>query len=372
MRFIGKCICAIILVTGSVNAFAQSSDVTLYGVVDTFIQYLNNGGMHSFSERSGGNTASLFGLKGSEALGGGLRAIFDLESGFNVNNGAFFVDSTALFYRQAWLGLADDRYGSLTFGRQYEPSFWVVYYGEPFRGNEALSPLGVSVATVDRRTLATQVPTGRASNAIVYQSPNLSGFKLYAMYGFSSTTTQPVPTTNGNVFDVAAMYTGYGLYAGIGYQNQHAGKQTLPGLSAALNRLGTENFTGALAYRLGIVNFQFNYMYSRPQDAPAGSMAALLGAGHSFSALELGATIQASSADTIEIAGIERSVRGAHDSTQGIEVGFDHNLSKRTTLYARAGYMKNHGSATSSWPGVSVTAPGTSQTMMALGLSHRF
>src|SRR5262249_25917387 len=81
----GLCGAALALATGS--AAAQPS-VTLYGVADTFVQYLDNGGTHSVSERSGGSTGSLFGLKGSEDLGGGLKANFDVETGFNINNGA--------------------------------------------------------------------------------------------------------------------------------------------------------------------------------------------------------------------------------------------------------------------------------------------
>jgi Outer membrane protein (porin) len=65
-------------------------------------------------------------------------------------------------------------------------------------------------------------------------------------------------------------------------------------------------------------------------------------------------------------------VRGAHDSTSSIELGADHALSKRTSLYMRAGYMKNNGTATVSWPGVPVTAPGTKQILATVGMTHRF
>ncbi|MFM0161155.1 porin [Paraburkholderia sediminicola] len=371
MRFISRSMGGAALMLAAGGAAAQSN-VTLYGVVDTFVQYLNNGGKTSISERSGGSTGSMIGLKGSEDLGGGLKAIFDLESGFTANNGAFFVDSSKLFERQSWVGLASDHYGTLTFGRQYQPSFWIAYFAEPFRGNEILSPFSAGILPVDKRTLSTQYPAGRVDNSILYRSPVLGGFKFYAMYALPDTVTQPVPVTSGDVLDVGVTYEGYGLYAGLAYQNQHAGTETFPGLPAALNLLPTEHFTGALAYRLGIVNLQFIYTYARPGNAPAGSPAAQLNAGHSVSVAELGATIQATAADVIEVAAVERNVRGAHDNTVGIELGADHNLSKRTSVYMRAGYMKNHGSATASWPGVSVTGTGTSQTLFALGIMHRF
>jgi predicted porin len=47
-------------------------------------------------------------------------------------------------------------------------------------------------------------------------------------------------------------------------------------------------------------------------------------------------------------------------------------LSKRTSLYGRAGYIKNNGSSTVSWPGVTVSEPGTKQTLAVLGMTHRF
>jgi general bacterial porin, GBP family len=371
MRFVSQGICGATLALLAGSAAAQSS-VTLYGVADVFFQYLDNGGNHSYSERSGGNTGSMFGLKGTEDLGSGLAAAFDVETGFNINNGGLFADTTALFYRQAWVGLTDEKYGSLTFGRQYQPTFWIVYPTDPFRGNEVLSPLSAGVLAVDRNTLATQSVTGRTSNSVLYKSPNLGGFQLYAMYGFAATVTQPVPETSGNTLDVGASYSGYGLYAGFAYQYQHPGTETVPGLPAALGLLGTEHYTAAVGYRIGIVNLQFNYGYNRPHDAAVHSLAAVLGADRSNSVMEFGATVQATSADAIEIAGFERDVRGVHDNTPGVEIGVDHSLSKRTSLYMRAGYMKNNGSATMSWPGISVTSADTKQVLAVVGMTHRF
>ncbi|MDI7065499.1 porin, partial [Klebsiella pneumoniae] len=177
-------------------------------------------------------------------------------------NGGLFADTSALFYRQGWVGLSNDNYGSLTMGRQYEPSFRVIYPSDPFRANEVLSPFSAMVLAVDRNTLSTPYDSGRASNSVMYQSPNLKGLQFYGMYAFSATVTQPVPATTGNMLNVAATYSGYGFYAGVAYVNQHSGRETIAGLPAALSLLGTEHFIGALAYRIGIVNFQFNYSYN--------------------------------------------------------------------------------------------------------------
>jgi general bacterial porin, GBP family len=378
MELKAKALCGATLLLTAGSAAAQSS-VTMYGVVDTFVQYLNNGGMASYSERSGGATGSLLGLKGKEDLGAGLQARFDIESGYNLNNGSLFADTTTLFYRQAWVGLFDEKYGSLTFGRQYQPTFTVAYNVDPFALNEVLSPLSASVLAVDRNTLATQSITGRTSNAMQYQSPNLNGLRLYAMYALSATVTQPVPATTGNVLDVAATYTGYGLYAGFAYQVQHPGAETITvGPFTSMNLVASDHYTGALAYRFGIANIQLIYTYARPKNPQAGSPAALVGAAHPVSIAGVGATIQATSVDVVEIEGFERNVRGAHDNTPGIQLGYDHFVSKRTSLYLRAGYMKNNGGAATSWPGIRVVTAtgatdfGASQTLAAVGVTHRF
>lgn len=361
---------ALAIVAGS--AAAADSSVTLYGVADTYLQYMDNGGKHTIGEYSGGSTGSLVGLKGNEALGGGLTTQFDVEAGYNLNNGSLLIDKSVLFYRQAWVGLKDERYGSLSFGRQYDVAFRIVYPVEPFNVNEVLSPFSAMVLAVDRNTLSTQYDPGRLSNSALYQTPRFNGLQGYAMYSFAATVTAPVPATTGNVLGVGVNYSGGALYAGLAYTNQRPGSETITGLPASLGLLGTEHFVGALAYRLGIVNLQFNYSYQRADTPSAHTLAAVLGTAHSLSIAEVGATIQATSADAIELAALYRNVRGAHDNTPGFEAGIDHSLSKRTSLYARVGYLKNNGTSTVSWPGNSVTEGGTNQFMAALGMTHRF
>ncbi|WP_233828399.1 porin [Paraburkholderia sp. ZP32-5] len=372
MRWIAQGIGGAALLLAAGVAAAADSSVTLYGVADSFIQYLDNGGAHSASVRSGGATGSLFGLTGTEDLGGGLNAKFDLEGEFNINNGSLYANTTALFYRQAWMGLIDAKLGSLTFGRQYEPSFVIAYPADPFRLNENLSLASANVLAVDRNTLSTQSDSGRANNAILYQSPDLRGVRLYGMYSFSGTVTQPVPMTNGNALALAASYRGYGLYAGLAYTNQQSGQATIAGLRGPLDLLATEHFVAALAYQIGITNLQFIYTYVRADDAPAKSLAALVGTAHSYGMVQLGATIQVTPADAIMLAASQRDVRGAHDNAVGFEVGAEHALSRRTSLYMRAGYIKNNGDSVVSWPGIVVSEFATKQVLAAVGMTYRF
>ena len=106
------------------QAFAQSS-VTLYGIVDEAIRYQTNagpGGDDQVAMTSGPETHSRWGLKGSEDLGGGWSAVFHLENGFEAFNGTLHVPGT-LFSRQAYVGLSNEQWGALTFGRQYAPAY---------------------------------------------------------------------------------------------------------------------------------------------------------------------------------------------------------------------------------------------------------
>ncbi len=105
--------------TFAVSAHAQSS-VTLYGSIDAGITYANNvGGKSVWQQGSGNLSNNYFGLRGAEDLGGGLKAIFMMESGFDLNNGGFH-NSDDMFNHQAFVGLKSDAYGTVTLGRQYD------------------------------------------------------------------------------------------------------------------------------------------------------------------------------------------------------------------------------------------------------------
>src|SRR4051794_8023381 len=105
------------------SAFAQSS-VTLYGVADVGVRYLTNANANNDGKlfmTNGAITNSRIGLKGAEDLGGGLKAIFRLESGVELQNGQY-SDGQREFNRAAYVGLAR-QYGTLTLGRQKTPLF---------------------------------------------------------------------------------------------------------------------------------------------------------------------------------------------------------------------------------------------------------
>ncbi|QUN32529.1 porin (plasmid) [Cupriavidus sp. KK10] len=129
-----------LIALATLGAFADAaqaqSGVTLYGLVDANIEYVNKvgavpvaannfnrGPAHSVARLdSGGLSGSRWGLRGTEELGDGLKAVFVLESGFSTDSGNL-QQSGRLFGRQSFVGLESDSIGRLTFGRQYTSTF---------------------------------------------------------------------------------------------------------------------------------------------------------------------------------------------------------------------------------------------------------
>jgi predicted porin len=171
---------------GPVASAAQAqSSVTLYGLIDAGITYVNasktaTGGTGKlFKFDDGVARANRFGLRGTEDLGGGLKAIFVLENGFSVANGRL-GQGGALFGRQAYAGLTKGDIGSLTFGRQY--SFSTDYLGKNYSTGHltVAGNYGYHVNDIDQLLLS------RINNAVKFSSANFAGFTFGAMYGFSN------------------------------------------------------------------------------------------------------------------------------------------------------------------------------------------
>jgi predicted porin len=173
------------------NAHAQSS-VEIYGIIDTGVMYVSNVGGHS-NWLADPDTAApnLFGLRGSEDLGNGLKAIFKLEAMFNLNTGA---SVNGLFGHETYVGLRDDRWGTLTAGNQIDFMFYsliVDHWGPAFPFVNSLSlrqgsfsglnipgPPGNNSFDFDR-TLGAPI-----ANSVKYMSPTIGGLSAGAQYSF--------------------------------------------------------------------------------------------------------------------------------------------------------------------------------------------
>ena len=102
------------------QAAADENNVQLYGMVNSGMTYISNGaGGSSVRPTAAVRRAATAGAAGRESLGDGLSSLFVLESGFNLQNGKS-GQGGLMFGRQAYVGLANQRYGTLTLGRQYD------------------------------------------------------------------------------------------------------------------------------------------------------------------------------------------------------------------------------------------------------------
>jgi general bacterial porin, GBP family len=194
-------------------AHAQSS-VTLYGIVDAGISYVSNErisgntGHSTWKETSGNINGSRWGFKGTEDLGGGLKAIFTLEGGFSTNNGSIAQHGT-FFGRQAFVGLSSNQFGAVTLGRQYDPQvdyvgplsltgigYGGLYFAHPFDNDN-------------------QNGSMRINNAVKYTSRTYNGFQFAGLYGFSN---QAGGFANNRAYGVGASYNYGPLNVAAGYR----------------------------------------------------------------------------------------------------------------------------------------------------------
>jgi Outer membrane protein (porin) len=196
---------------GAAGAAHAQSSVTLYGLIDDSIQYVHNSNPNDgnlWQLAAGNLQGSRWGMKGTEDLGGGLKAIFQLESGFNPNNGKMgsYGTGTKLFGRQAYVGLTQDAYGTFTMGRQYDPLVDLV---QPLTGDNFFGSTFTTPGDVDNND-----NSSRTNNAIKYVSPVWGGFQvegMYALGGVAGATGAGqswagAATWSGGPFSVAAGY----------------------------------------------------------------------------------------------------------------------------------------------------------------------
>lgn len=162
----------------STVASAQGS-VTLYGVLDEGLNFTNNaGGAKAYQMSTADLGVSRFGLKGSEELGGGLHCIFQLDNGFDINNGRLSYGGR-LFGYNTYVGLQSDALGSLTLGRQFDSITDVL---GPLTANGNWAGTLFSHPLDNDNTDA----TFHIDNAVKYTSGTYGGFSATAMYGFSN------------------------------------------------------------------------------------------------------------------------------------------------------------------------------------------
>src|ERR1700742_1371661 len=209
------------------NALAQSS-VSLYGEIDASAVWLNNvGGGHQFQLASGLIDGSFWGLQGSEDLGGGNQAIFRLERGFSVTTGADQND------HPYYVGLANDKYGTLTLGHQYDS---IHDYLAPFTltgGNG-----GTAFAHPFDNDNANN--SWLARNSLKYSSPSFDGLSVGGMVAFSNAAGQ---FADNRAYSIGANYGHGDFNAGAGWLHVNGRGDSETGAYDAVTLPGTNRDT---------------------------------------------------------------------------------------------------------------------------------
>ena len=205
----------------AVGAASAQSSVTLYGRIDASIGNVKTttAGVTVADPgvmiRSGGHTGSRWGLRGSEDLGGGLKANFTLEQGFNIDDGT--ASSARQFHRQAFVGLSGG-FGSLNVGRQYDITDNMYGLYDP-TGYSGYSAMGYAF-NVGCGTGGSGDCVGRQDNSVMYTTPSMGGFSVAAMWAPGEDKTAAAGA--GRMYGIMANYANGPIAAGLGWQSNKA------------------------------------------------------------------------------------------------------------------------------------------------------
>jgi predicted porin len=364
-----KCIAAAALYVGAASAAHAQSSVTLYGILDTGIDFASNvEGGHLYQMQSGVSAGSRWGLKGQEDLGGGLSAVFRLESGFNSATGA--LGSDLAFSRNAYVGLSSQTSGTVTLGRQWDP---VVDLIEPYSLNSQYGGWYFSHPN-DMDNLDNGFAV---NNAIKYTSPTIGGFTGEALYSFGGQTGQ---FSNDSAWSAAGAYTNGPFSVGVGYlrvndpetavqsyQNGDGYTNAVYGTYLA-NARSQNIFAAGASYTVGGLKVMGNFTNVDFQQGDAGqdvkfqnyevaSTYALtpqfnLGAGYTYTDGKDHAT-------------------GQEPKYQQLNLSVEYEMSKRTALYALAALQKASGGAVAQVAGFNPSSNGK-QAVGRVGIRHSF
>ncbi|MFL9954037.1 porin [Paraburkholderia nemoris] len=357
-------------------AQAQSS-VTLYGIMDSGVLYQsssaatfapnapNTGKVFRFKD--GGIYSSIWGIRGSEDIGGGYKVNFKLQGSFDSGTGKPGLSdtpgATAVFNQFTTIGVSGP-IGTFTAGRQIVPMIYAMadtdVRSAQYFGSILTAWLGLNQAAGWPGN-STNAPIGALydSNALVYQSPVFGGVSLGLEYAPGGVAGQ---LQGGTRESAVLKYSNYGLNLAAVYYNGH---DTNPAPGAPLTGVDNNRFVylGAL---YSIDGFSFSASYANGRNPARSNQVKLdmysMGLGYRFSpAFRV----------TSGVYYLKDKNHSANKSTE-IALGAEYNISKRTLAYAQVGYVNNRGGMNQTIVYGQPVAPGVSTTAVMLGLRHNF
>jgi predicted porin len=362
-RYILGCL----LATSAAMSHAQSN-VTIYGIVDTGVEYVNNVGAGDDSVTRiptlTGTLPSRIGFRGTEDLGAGIKAIFTLENGFDPGAGTL-NQGGRLFGRQAWVGMQSD-WGTFTAGRNYTMLFWA--------NNDAdvLGPNIYGLATLDP-----YIPNARSDNSLSYRG-TFAGVTVGATYtlgrdsaggcgGESATDAQACRGWSALVKYDAPIW---GIALG---HDRFRGATGVTGVGALTSSRAEDKRT--------ILNGYVKFAAAKVGGGVirrdnAGFAATSNNPTRKSNLFFLGAAYPLTPALTIDGEIFKLDYKGSAAEASMFAIRGTYALSKRTAVYATAGRIDNDGGLNYSVSGGTVATPapvaGGTQTGVMVGVRHAF
>ena len=352
------------LVSGA--AFAQTN-VTVYGIIDMSYTYSKMGDAKFSGMEAGGWSGPRIGFKGEESLGNGLKTIFTMEFGASDNN--LGTDKGLGNTRLAFVGL-DGKWGQVTAGQQYAPSG---LYLAGTNSNDVVSVYPTNLLLGDK-TVFTTMSTGGTSrwgNSIAYTTPNMSGFNGKVIYSFGENVRDSYSdaSTDGSKWGIGGSYTNGGLYLTAIWQQVLDNNGTGPtGIDYDVK--GSKSWAVGGAYDFKVVKLYANYIEEKWDN---GSPAFVTNKDAKHKLYSVGISAPVSAAGTLRAEYMEFKADEVKDNkAKGFGVGYDHNLSKRTRIYAAASYIKNDDDIGWSYNKTVGYNWGDNSTNVQVGLRHAF
>ncbi|TDN57796.1 porin [Paraburkholderia sp. BL10I2N1] len=359
------------------SAAQAESSVTLYGTLDAGLLYQstsaasfapkapNTGSV--FRYKDGGIYSSLWGIKGSEDLGGGYKANFKLQSSFDSGTGKFGLSDTpgtvAMFNQFATIGVSGP-FGTFDAGRQIVPMIYAMYdtdvRGAQYFGSILTAWLGMNQAAGWSGT-STNAPIGALydSNALVYRSPSFHGASVALEYAPGGVAGQ---LQGGTRESAVLKYSNYGLNLSAIYYNGH---DTNPAPGAVSTGLNNNRFyyLGAL-YTFHAFSVSGSYSIGKNPANSTHSDFEMYSAGLGY---QFNPVLKVTSGFYYLK---DRNNSSNHSSE--VAVGTEYNISKRTLAYAQVGYVDNKGTMNQTIVYGQPVAPGRSTTAAMVGIRHSF
>jgi predicted porin len=331
----------LVMAAGYVGSAHAQSSLTLYGIVDEFVQYVDTGSGYTAAMGSSGQWASRFGLRGKEDLGDGYAVNFVLENGFVPSTGAL-ATSGSLFNRQAWVGLSSD-WGQVRVGRQNSPLFIDEGRMDAFGAVTQASGLD-NITTYEIRT----------SNTISYLSPSFHGLKGGIYLGLGNA---------GGLRQAGASYQFDVTYDQGPFSAFVAGQALHNTEGAATDR----TILSGVSYAIGQFTVYGAYTWAKWDELALDANTYGVSVGYTINPLNYVALGWAQLTDRTS----------AGNGARQFSLMYNHDVSKRTSFYAAASFLQNRGKASYTLAGAAnaglpLAYSGADARGVQVGLVHRF